>query len=163
MSTRAYLNSNVHKSKKYYQDDNPHFEFFAGERIQSDKVGPYVQVDDRINTLPDYFEGVVAMITFSEELPTRAHREAGEYSHGTASAVLKNHSDGSPLFIEGKKLEDIRQLERLILTGKIRPKVSYEEPQMGPTYADLKAELEETKKKLLTLQAELYHKDGRSQ
>lgn len=122
-----------------------------GVKLFRDKGRWFVMLSES-DPVPEAVKDIVEEISFHAIIPRLAAREAGIYRHESAKAKVKPWNSGHEwkleIRIEGKEMEDIRELFHKIEVGSIRPEESYEGPQSGKSRADLEAELERMRQEL---------------
>ena len=153
MSVNVYFTDAVREidgfTSKPYSDGSGENMRIDGLHISSDRGRLYAMLGDENSEVPDKLKDCVTGFSLYEFIPRVAQRETGIYRHGSAEAEVEDAWDDGKrsmykVQITGKKMEDVRNLFRMIKTGAIRPEPedSYEGEQLGMSRADLEAELE---------------------
>lgn len=119
--------------------------FSAGDLLYS--------IQDENGVVPTELEKYVVNISMYARISAqRATREMGIYRHESAEAEVElelgNKNPEYQIKINGKKMEDIHALLRMIKSGSIRPTESYERAQDGKSCKELEDEFLLTKLQL---------------
>lgn len=127
----------------------------GGIRLKNEK-GRWYSVIDLEDPIPEILADLVEEITYHDIfLAAPVSRERGLYRFGSAEGKLEFNGDGRipeyKIKISAKTIDDIRELDRRIKAGSIRPEESYEGAQNGMSRADLEKKLEEAQKACETL------------
>lgn len=135
-------------TSKPYSDNSGNETRIDGMRIFGEKGRLYTTFSDENDVMPEKLNDYVEKFSLYKSLPYIAKRETGIYRHSSAEAELEFDPHGKvavyQVKIIGKKLEDVRDLFRMIKIGSIRPEESYEGDQTGMSRLALEGELEQT-------------------
>lgn len=104
----------------------------------------FLTLDEVSDLIPSVIVDFIEEITV-KEYHRASKRESGIYRHETAEAEVVMDSSGMSvsIFIRGKSREDVLYLLKKIKTGVICPEESYEAPQDGMSYKEIRTKLTE--------------------
>lgn len=149
-SLRAYLDVNLElKGLEGYQEKRSGtstYRYLHDMQIGSTSVNSaphYVSLESWTNKLPESILVHISHYTAKEFLSEGIKRELGIYRLGEAQAeISRNEGAKYPqLLVEAPTMEALSNLYFAIMAGDLRPEISYEQPQIGPSYQELQVEL----------------------
>ena len=141
MSINIYLNTEKLENHKDFEKiekmEKGHKWYsyrFLGDHVFRDEGRYYIISHEIEEDFSELIEDMVEEVSFYEQIPLYPERIMGVYVHKSATATVdigfSGRKEKYAVKIRGKKMEDVRELYRLIRNGKILPKESWEQEQM---------------------------------
>ena len=134
MSINIYLDFNKLKNhketEKHPGKQGPPVLRIGGSIVSYEKGKHYIVSHEIEEDIPALITEMIKEVSLYEIIPPQPKKTAGRYVNKDASAIVDICDRGYSIQIRGKRMEDVRELYRLIRSGKIRPKESWEEEQI---------------------------------
>jgi len=121
---------------------------YMGETLQHDNGVFRHEMYEAQRPLDPKFEKKVFKVVIRDWLPHRPVREQGVYTdtqtkvEAELTYASRSGADGYEVVITASSVATASEFLRQIRAGEIRPTRSYEDPQGGPSYAELAAEIQ---------------------